>query len=400
MGGCVGGGSSRAKFAKNAKDLKFIFVVAEGGWDVTQVYATEFDNPNIDMPIDAERDNAGRIDFVNRPNRPAVEDFFKANAQKSLIVNGILVPSLAHDICTKLVLTGTTSDGQADVPAAIGGAQKDDFQLPHVVISGPSFPGDFGTAVTRLGNGLNGLINGSVLSNNGFPTLDPVALQKVQEHVLARAQAKIEQKGLADRSQRFLELYNSSLTRAEDLKTVSEQIDFNQGGSIEERATLAVNLIANKVARCVTISIGGWDTHSDNDNAQRDRFQNLFTGLNALNQALKDTPGLKEKSLDEEVVVVVVSEMGRTPQINGSNGKDHWAYTSALLFGPGITQNRVIGGFDEGFNGRAIDFRSGDVTERGTTISSNNFCASLLNLAGVDHQPLLRGVSPIPAMIG
>jgi uncharacterized protein (DUF1501 family) len=98
--------------------------------------------------------------------------------------------------------------------------------------------------------------------------------------------------------------------------------------------------------------------------------------------------------------VVVVSEMGRIPQINGSNGKDHWAYTSALLFGPGITQNRVIGGFDEGFNGRAIDFRSGDVTERGTTISSNNFCASLLNLAGVDHQPLLRGVSPIPAMIG
>lgn len=396
-GGCAAGG--RPKFAKKGKDLKFIFVVAEGGWDPTQVFAVEYDNNNVDMPVGSDKANAGRIDFVNVPNRPAVEDFFRSHARRSQIVNGILVPSLAHDVCTKLVMTGTTADGKADMPAIIGGAVKDEFQLPHVVLSGPSFPGDFGTAVTRVGGGLNEVLDGSVLSNNGFAQLNPAAQSIIEKHVQLRAQEAAQQKKLAERSQRFFELYSSSLDRAKALQDVAAEINFNQGGNLAERAQLAVQLLQKQVARVVTLSIGGWDTHSDNDGQQLNRFQDLFTGLNALTVALKEAPGVKESSMEDETVVVVCSEMGRTPLRNGSNGKDHWAYTSALLFGPGIAQNRVIGGFDEGFNGAAVDYRSGDITERGKTISSSNFCASLLNIAGVDHRPLMPGISPLTSMI-
>jgi hypothetical protein len=352
------------------------------------------------MPVNSDRANIGRVDFVDVDNRPAVRDFFRDNARRSLIVNGILVPSLAHDVCTKLVMTGTTADGKADMPAIIGGAVKDDFQLPHVILSGPSFPGDFGTAVTRVGGGLNDVLDGSVIANNGFAQLDPAAKAIIQRHVQLRAQERAQQKELAERSKRFLELYSSSLDRARALQDVAAEINFNQGGNLGERGVLAAQLLQKQVARVVTLSIGGWDTHSDNDAQQLNRFQELFTGLNTLSQALKDTPGVKESSLEEETVVVVVSEMGRTPLRNGSNGKDHWAYSSALLFGPGIAQNRVIGGFDDGFNGANIDYRSGDVTERGKTISSSNFCASLLNIANVDHRPLMPGISPIGAMIG
>jgi hypothetical protein len=373
-GGCTAGG--RPKFAKHGKDLKFIFVVAEGGWDPTQVFAVEFGKVNVDMPVNSEKDNAGRIDFVNMPNRPAVEDFFRSNARRSQIVNGILVPSLAHDVCTKLVMTGTTADGKADMPAIIGSAVKDDFQLPHVVLGGaPLFSGDSGTSSTRMGGGLNQVLDGSVLSNNNFAQLNPAAQSIIEKHVQLRAQERAQQKRLAERSQRFLELY------------------------LAERAALAVQLLQKQVSRVVTLSIGGWDTHDNNDAQQLNRHQELFTGLNALAQALKDTPGVKESSMEEETIVVVCSEMGRTPLRNGSNGKDHWAYTSALLFGPGIAQNRVIGGFDDGFNGATIDYRSGDITERGKTISSSNFCASLLNLAGIDHKPFMPGISPITSMV-
>lgn len=396
-GGCASGG--RPKFARNARDLKFIFVVAEGGWDVTQVFATEYGNPNVDMPINSDRASAGRIDFVDVDNRPAVRDFFRDNNRQALIVNGILVPSLAHDVCTKLVMTGTTADGKADMPAIIGAAVKDKFQLPHVVLSGPLFQGDNGTSSTRVGGGLNQVLDGSVLSNNGFAQLDPAAQAIIQKHVQLRAQEAAQQKHLAERSQRFLELYSSSLDRAKALQDVAAEINFNQGGNLGERAALAAQLLQKEVARVVTLSIGGWDTHDNNDAQQLNRFQDLFTGLNTLTQTLKDTQGVTEGSLDQETIVCVVSEMARTPLLNGSNGKDHWAYTSALLFGPGIAGNRVIGGFDEGFNGANIDYRSGDVTERGKTISSSNFCASLLNIAGIDSRPLMPGISPIGAMI-
>ena len=38
----------------------------------------------------------------------------------------------------------------------------------------------------------------------------------------------------------------------------------------------------------------------------------------------------------DETTFVVMSEMGRTPALNGNEGKDHWPYTSALVMGPGL----------------------------------------------------------------
>ena len=39
--------------------------------------------------------------------------------------------------------------------------------------------------------------------------------------------------------------------------------------------------------------------------------------------------------------------MGRTPNYNAGNGKDHWSIGSAMFLGRGIKGNRVIGATDE-----------------------------------------------------
>ncbi len=39
--------------------------------------------------------------------------------------------------------------------------------------------------------------------------------------------------------------------------------------------------------------------------------------------------------------------MGRTPDYNKGNGKDHWSIGSIMFLGPGIKGNRVIGATDE-----------------------------------------------------
>ena len=53
-----------------------------------------------------------------------------------------------------------------------------------------------------------------------------------------------------------------------------------------------------------------------------DRFQ--------FREMLDASPGVYAPTLAEETVVVVLSEMGRTPGINGTDGKDHWPWTSAM----------------------------------------------------------------------
>jgi hypothetical protein len=63
-------------------------------------------------------------------------------------------------------------------------------------------------------------------------------------------------------------------------------------------------------------------------------------------------------SVKERLVVVVVSEMGRHPRLNNWGGKDHWTWTSAMLFGDGV-QPGVVGGLDEIGQGRNVDLSTG-----------------------------------------
>ena len=55
----------------------------------------------------------------------------------------------------------------------------------------------------------------------------------------------------------------------------------------------------------------------------------------------------EELKIREQLVVVVQSEMGRTPTYNKGNGKDHWSIGSVMFLGRGIKGNRVIGATDE-----------------------------------------------------
>jgi hypothetical protein len=90
---------------------------------------------------------------------------------------------------------------------------------------------------------------------------------------------------------------------------------------------------------CVTLSIGGWDTHSSNFKTLRQQLPQVDRGIAALIQDLHD------RGLDKDVVTVMWGEFGRTPKINGSDGgRDHWGpVMSALVAGGGLKMGQAIG---------------------------------------------------------
>ncbi len=89
---------------------------------------------------------------------------------------------------------------------------------------------------------------------------------------------------------------------------------------------------------CVTLQIGGWDTHGDN-------FRTLKRQLPEVDQAVAAlVEDLYARGLDQDVVVVMWGEFGRTPRINGSAGRDHWpTVMSCLLSGGGLKMGQAIG---------------------------------------------------------
>jgi len=90
---------------------------------------------------------------------------------------------------------------------------------------------------------------------------------------------------------------------------------------------------------CVTLSIGGWDTHASNFKTMRRQLPQVDRGISNLIGDLHD------RGMDRDVVTVMWGEFGRTPKINNSDGgRDHWApVMSALVAGGGLRMGQAIG---------------------------------------------------------
>jgi uncharacterized protein (DUF1501 family) len=108
--------------------------------------------------------------------------------------------------------------------------------------------------------------------------------------------------------------------------------------SLGQGCLLARRLIEAGV-RFVTVTDGGWDTHQNNFKSLSERLlPRLDSALSGLLQDLSD------RGLLETTLVVCLSDFGRTPKVNPSAGRDHWATASvALLSGAGLKTGLTVG---------------------------------------------------------
>jgi hypothetical protein len=90
---------------------------------------------------------------------------------------------------------------------------------------------------------------------------------------------------------------------------------------------------------CVTLSYGGWDTHTGNFRELKRMLPELDRGIAHLIEDLHD------RGMADDVVTVMWGEFGRTPKINNSEaGRDHWSpVMSALVAGGGLKMGQAIG---------------------------------------------------------
>lgn len=403
--GCLGLAGLRLARAGAPSGRRFVFVVNYGGWDPLLVFAPLFGAEHVEMEADAAPAQVGGIPFVDHPDRPSVRAFMDTWHGRSVVLNGVMVRSIAHEICTMIAMTGTTSGLDPDWPAILAGREAELYTLPHFVLGGPSFPGDLGVAVARTGtNGqLQALLSGAALDQSDVAVggIRSPSESIVDRYLARRAGARV----LGARSAfeaRLMEDYEAALAHAAELKDLQYLMDFNAGADLLDQAPVAVDALALGVSRCVTLNAGGafsWDTHANNDAEQSVLWETMFYGLGQLMTLLQGAPGASGGSLLDETVVVVMSEMGRTPQLNGFNGKDHWPFGSALIVGPNVTGSRVVGDFDRSWYGRNVDPASAEVSDGGQVLSFEAVGATILAMADVDPGEYVSGVEPLTGIL-
>jgi hypothetical protein len=129
-----------------------------------------------------------------------------------------------------------------------------------------------------------------------------------------------------------------------------------------------------------------WDQHSRL--FDRAKQQNHYVNCARLDRCLSSllvdlaklpghTPG---KSLLDETIIVAKSEFGRTPTINLTAGRDHWAFVySGLFAGGGVKGGRIIG---------STDFQAGHVADTGwkhkEQPAQDNVVATIYSALGID----------------
>ncbi len=155
-----------------------------------------------------------------------------------------------------------------------------------------------------------------------------------------------------NRQQAYALLASDRLRRAFDLGEEAGPTRDLYGPTLFGQASLTARRLVEAGGRFVTVfwdeyglAGTGWDTHWDHHARMKDE---LLPGLDrTLSGLLLD---LDSRGLLDEVLVMVLSEHGRTPKIHpaaGGGGRDHWSRCySVALAGGGLARGAVIGRSD------------------------------------------------------
>ena len=134
----------------------------------------------------------------------------------------------------------------------------------------------------------------------------------------------------------------------------------------------------------VEVDLGGWDTHANNFTAlQNQKLPELDKAMAAL------VEDLEERGLLQDTAIIWMGEFGRTPNINGNTGRDHWARSwSVVVGGAGMKGGIAVGATSA--DGRSVE------TE---PYSSQDVMASVLKSLGISLETTFTSKNGRPMKI-
>lgn len=156
----------------------------------------------------------------------------------------------------------------------------------------------------------------------------------------------------------------------------------------DARPFLSARRLIEIGVRVVTLRVGSWDHHSG---PESDIFYCLKLLMPVLDQSLAAlVDDLRDRGLDEDVLVVVLGEFGRTPKISYPGpGREHWADAGCALFiGGGLRMGQLIGETDA----RAERSTSG-------RIGFQNVMATIYRVLGIDPGSTLPDFNGRPQLL-
>ena len=140
--GALGAASFLPRIAHAAgSSRRLVLVRAFGGWDTTFCMDPRLTVPGvIDGPDRVSTDETiasyGDLPIMASSLRPNMDSFFSAFSDSTLVVNGISVGSIVHEICRQRISTGSRLESAADLACLTAVEHGASETLPYLDLTG------------------------------------------------------------------------------------------------------------------------------------------------------------------------------------------------------------------------------------------------------------------------
>ena len=171
-----------------------------------------------------------------------------------------------------------------------------------------------------------------------------------------------------------------------NLKAEPEAVRNRYGMNTPGQRMLLARRLVEAGTRFVSLTAGGWDHH---DNIKNGIKQQLPPVDQAIATLISD---LDERGLLDSTLVMVTSEFGRTPKINGTGGRDHWPRVFSVGLAGGGMHRGLVHGMSDALGGEPEEDMVG-IEDLATTVYNQ------LGITG-DKELMAPGDRPIEIVDG
>jgi hypothetical protein len=361
---------------------------ASGGWDTTYLMDPKGVNGinRLYKEGDILTEGAHRFAPIAKHAKGGMsnEDFFKKYGRELLVLHGLDYSVNNHDPCARYMATGKLDSLAYPTFAALASACKGpECPLAFLTFGNYSTTGNL-VPMARIPylHSLNLVANADAVGGQAVHRYhDPFVVDRIEKALAEQAEARVSECRLP-RVERAQSMLYAAQLNSKALQRVTPYVPKSSPKErLSQQADIALASFKAGVCVSTNLTIGQFDSHNNNDDDQMKLIPEFLAGVDYLLRRSEEL-GIREK-----MVVVIQSEMGRTPTYNKGNGKDHWSIGSMMFLGRGIKGDRVVGATDEKqflvpVNPKTLALDK----EKGIRIRPEHVHQALRELAGVqDH---------------
>ena len=266
------------------------------------------------------------------------------------------------------------------------GSKRPDLELPPFISvgGGSEGPGFLGMAYSPFAVNSSGRVRNLNLGIKPDRLASRMQALKLMENEFINQRRGIAANEHAKMLGKTLSLMSSSQMEAFRVEKEPTEVKERYGENNFGRGCLLARRLVEAGVPFVEVNLGGWDMHQNIfDTLQNQRLPVLDRGMSAL---LED---LAQRGMLDSTAVMWMGEFGRTPNINGNTGRDHWARSwSVLAGGAGMKPGVAIGQTNE--DGTRVE---------GQSYSSEDLMATVCKSLDIDLETTFTSTSGRPMKI-